>query len=276
MSRPVPVPLVKAHAYGNDFLLVAERGLSGADDLPALARRLCDRHRGIGADGLMTVDERPLGASVRLLNADGSHSEVSGNGVRCVAAWLAHRRALTTSATLVIQTGAGDKALVLLRADGLRFTFRAEMGPPTELREETLDVNGTAVTAAVLRVGNPQCVVLGPATESRLHAIAGPLAVHPFFPEGTNVELATIESPNHVRILIWERGVGPTEASGTGACAAAVAAAAFGGASRAVDVTSPGGTQHVDWTETGIFLTGEAELVGTVDWWGGFPRTRGY
>ena len=269
MSQSASLPLVKAHAYGNDFLLVPKRALPADVDLPALAKRLCDRHRGIGGDGLMTVDERPSGAIVRLLNADGSRSEVSGNGVRCVAAWLAHQRGLITSATLSIQTDAGDKLLVLLRADGLRFTFRAEMGPPTDLREETLDVNGTPVTAVVLRVGNPQCVVLGPATDARLHAIAGPLAVHPFFPEGTNVELATVESPKRVRILIWERGVGPTEASGTGACAAAVAAAAFGGASRAVDVVSPGGTQHVEWTDAGIFLTGDAEIVGTVDWWGG-------
>ena len=122
-------------------------------------------------------------------------------------------------------------------------------------------VGGQPVVAVVLRVGNPQCVVLGPVTTARLETVAARLAVHPFFPEGTNVELATVESPHQVRILIWERGVGPTEASGTGACAAAVAAAAFGGASRSVDVISPGGTQHVEWTGEGIFLTGWAEIV---------------
>jgi diaminopimelate epimerase len=119
----------------------------------------------------------------------------------------------------------------------------------------------------VLRVGNPQCVVLGPVTEARLHDIASRLAVHPFFPEGTNVELATVESPGVVRILIWERGVGPTEASGTGACAAAVAAAFAGGAGRAVDVVSPGGAQHVEWTDETIWLTGWAEMVGRAEQW---------
>ena len=114
----------------------------------------------------------------------------------------------------------------------------------------------------MLRVGNPQCVILGPVTEARLHGIAGPLAVHPFFPEGTNVELASVEAPGRVRILIWERGVGPTEASGTGACAAAVAAAAYGGAARDVEVVSPGGTQRVEWAET-IWLTGLASVVAT-------------
>jgi len=115
-------------------------------------------------------------------------------------------------------------------------------------------------------VGNPQCVVLGPATPDRLEAIAGRLAVHPFFPEGTNVELAEVEAPGRVRILIWERGVGPTQASGTGACAAGVAAAAFGGARRSVDVESPGGVQRVEWVDDQIWLTGWARIVARVDW----------
>ena len=119
----------------------------------------------------------------------------------------------------------------------------------------------------MLRVGNPQCVVLGPVTQERLQTIAARLAVHPFFPEGTNVELAAVEAPDRVRILIWERGVGPTEASGTGACAAAVAAAAYGGAHRAADVIAPGGAQRVEWTDDDILLTGWAELIGEVEWW---------
>jgi diaminopimelate epimerase len=92
------------------------------------------------------------------------------------------------------------------------------------------------------------------------------LAVHPFFPQGTNVELATVEAPDRVRILIWERGVGPTEASGTGACASAVAAAFAGGAGRAVDVVSPGGVQHVEWTDQTIWLTGWAVVVAECQW----------
>ena len=119
----------------------------------------------------------------------------------------------------------------------------------------------------MLRVGNPQCVVLGPATAERLATLAAKLAVHPFFPEGTNVELAEVERPDLVRILIWERGVGPTESSGTGTCAAAVAAAAFGGAARTLDVVAPGGTQRVEWNEAGLWLTGWAEIVAIVDWW---------
>lgn len=272
MSHEPPgrmLPLVKAHALGNDFLLLDAATAAVPSDPSALARQLCDRHRGIGADGLIIFTPTAEGASSRLLNADGSPSEVSGNGVRCLAAWLAHVRGLTTGSPVAIATNAGTKRLTLLSINGPRLVFRARMGPPADLREVQLDVNGAQVTAVVLRVGNPQCVVLGPATEERLVSIASRLAVHPFFPEGTNVELATVEAPDRVRILIWERGVGPTEASGTGACAAAVAAAAYGGASRSADVIAPGGVQHVEWTDDDILLTGWAEVIATVDWWMG-------
>lgn len=262
--------LVKAQAYGNDFLLADAAAVAGTADLPALARRACDRHRGIGADGLVVVEATETGARTSLFNQDGSVAEVSGNGVRCVAVWLAHQRGLRAGAALTVMTAAGPKALTLLEADlarpTLRYRFRAAMGQPEHLRQQDFEVGGARVSAVVLRVGNPQCVVLGPLTQARLEAIGGGLAVHPGFPEGTNVELALVEAPDRVRILIWERGVGPTEASGTGACAAAVAAAAYGGANRAVDVVSPGGTQHVEWTSEGIWLSGWAELVATIDW----------
>lgn len=260
------IPLIKAHALGNDFLLLDRTAVNLPQDLTGFARRVCDRHRGIGADGLMIYEPRDNGAASRLLNADGSPSEVSGNGVRCLAAWLAEARSLADGEQLVVVTGAGPKTLTLLSTEGHRRVFRASMGPPAELRQVELEISGTPVTAVVLRVGNPQCVVLGAVTEERLRTVAAPLAVHPFFPEGTNVELAAVEAPDRVRILIWERGVGPTEASGTGACAAAVAAAAFGGASRACDVIAPGGVQHVEWSADDIWLTGWAEIIARIDW----------
>ena len=260
------MPVSKAHAYGNDFLLVEESALPAGADRPDLARRICDRHRGIGADGLMifTPHASEPRASMRLLNADGSRSEVSGNGVRCLAVLLAARH--PTARDITVDTEAGEKRLQLLARDGARITFRAAMGAPTELRTQTLDVLGSPLDVVTLRVGNPQCVVLGPATEERLGTIARALATHPAFPEGSNVELALVERPDLVRILIWERGVGPTSASGTGACAAAVAAAAYGGAARDAIVASPGGEQRVEWTDTGIYLTGWAELTLDGEW----------
>ena len=143
------------------------------------------------------------------------------------------------------------------------------MGQPEQIALESIAVNGVDVEVVTLRVGNPQCVVLGEVTTTRLETLASALAVHPRFPEGTNVELATVEAPDRVRILIWERGVGPTEASGTGACAAAVAAIAYGGASREVAVHSPGGVQHVAWHDDGLYLTGWAQIVAEVKWLGG-------
>jgi diaminopimelate epimerase len=259
--------LVKAHALGNDFLLMESAALPPAVTAAAFARDVCERHRGIGADGLILYELNPRGASMRLLNADGSPSEISGNGVRCLAAWLLKSGRLGNGSTVMVDTDAGTKRLDLLGSDRGRHTFRAAMGQPENIASCDLDVAGQRVRAITLRVGNPQCVVLGDATEARLRTIAAGLAVHPHFPDGTNVELADVRSAGEVRILIWERGVGPTEASGTGACAAAVAAMRFSGASKDVEVIAPGGSQRVEWTDDGLFLTGWAEVIGEVRWW---------
>ena len=257
--------LIKAHAYGNDFLIAPGPLPVGSDEM-AFARAVCHRHHGVGADGLMFVERTGTGARMRLFNADGSRSEVSGNGVRCVAAWIAMQERLSPGGQVVVETEAGPKASVLTAVADSRLTFRASMGEPTEIRQVPLTVAGETVSAIVLRVGNPQCVLIGDVTEERLHRLGGPLAVHSFFPEGTNVELASVEAPNRVRILIWERGVGPTSSSGTGTCAAAVAAIRYGGAERTVSVAAPGGTQQVEWTDHGLFLTGWAEVVADIQW----------
>jgi diaminopimelate epimerase len=257
--------LVKSHAFGNDFLLIEDRELAPDADRQALARAVCDRHRGIGADGLLIYAWRGPRTSMQLVNADGSPSEISGNGLRCLAAWMAHGG---TAGPIEVDTHAGRKRLELLGRSGARYTFRAAMGQPEAVQRERIHVGSDEIDAVTLRVGNPQCVVLGEVTEERLHTIAASLAVHPHFPAGTNVELATMETPDRVRVLIWERGVGPTEASGTGACAAAVAAMRFGGAVRDVQVVSPGGSQRVEWRDDGLYLTGWAEIVAEVRWLG--------
>jgi diaminopimelate epimerase len=208
---------------------------------------------------------------MRLRNADGSRAEVSGNGVRCLAAIVAARDAHLAAAGIVIETESGEKRLALESVNAGRYTFRAAMGEVSSLRQETLDVLGERVAVVRLWVGNPQCVVLGPLDERRFRRLGLALARHAAFPEGTNVEFAEVEAPDRVRILIWERGVGPTEASGTGACAAAVAAAAYGGASRNATVIAPGGAQRVEWREEGMFLTGWAEVICEGRWLGGEP-----
>ena len=261
--------LLKAHAYGNDFLYFEAEDLDRLDG-PDLARQLCERHTGIGADGLILYRRTGDGAAMRLYNADGSFSEVSGNGVRGLAAvcgWRDAREDKPVPSLLVIRTDAGDKRVSVLSAEPPRFVCRTSMGHPTDIRPVTIDVGGEAVDAVVLRVGNPQCVVLEQALdEQRYRRLGAALEHHRFFPAGTNVEFACVEHPALVRILIWERGVGPTLASGTGACAAAVAAMSFGGADRDVTVASPGGAQRVEWRDDGLHLTGWAEVIWEGRW----------
>src|SRR5687768_9464949 len=148
--------VIKAHAYGNDFLLMPDDD-RGHDDLPGLARATCHRHHGIGADGLILYRFRPRGATMRLLNADGSWSELSGNGLRCLAAAVARAQDLAAGTSVDVETDAGNRALDLLARDGERYEFRAAMGQPTDLRQVEIPVLGETVTASVLRIGNPQC-----------------------------------------------------------------------------------------------------------------------
>jgi diaminopimelate epimerase len=264
--------LSKAHAYGNDFLLVPADQVEGWD-LASLARDTCARHTGVGGDGLIVyaVGANGMG-QMRLFNADGSRSELSGNGLRCLAALMMRQRAVDAahegSTTLTIDTDAGVKTLALVGRNDGRYMFRAAMGPPADLRRETLDVLGDALSVTTLTMGNPQCVALVDRLpdRARFETLGPALATHPRFPAGTNVEFAHVETSDRVRILIWERGVGPTMASGTGACASAVAAIAHGSGARDVDVVAPGGTQRVEWREDGVYLTGWAEVVFEGHW----------
>jgi diaminopimelate epimerase len=262
------LPIVKAHAYGNDFLLVPETEAALAVLLAAaapatgipygeLARAACDRYHGIGADGLILYT----------LHNQGSAAELSGNGLRCLAALVVRMRAPAEGSSLAVDTDAGVKTLELLVREGERYTFRAAMGMPEDLRQVSIEAGGESVTASILRLGNPQCVVLGPLPDADRFDRLGPaLASHPMFPAGTNVAFAEVEARDRVRILIWERGVGPTASSGTGTSASAIAAAAHGGAGKTLDVVAPGGTQRVEWREDSVYLTGWAELIMTGEW----------
>ena len=255
----------KAHAYGNDFLYVREDAVTGVA-VDRLARAMCDRHSGVGADGLMLYRPTARGAAMELLNADGSPSEVSGNGVRGLAAILL-RDTDNDRAEVVIETAAGEKRVTRTGREGSRQTFIAAMGLPRELRQVDADVAGERLSLAVMDFGNPQCVVLGQLPDrGRFERLGPALERHPLFPARTNVEFARVESAAVVRILIWERGVGPTLSSGTGSCASLIAASAFGGAAREADVVAPGGTQRVEWRDDSVYLTGWAEILVDGTW----------
>jgi len=271
------IGFTKAHAYGNDFLYVRDDAVAGlnGDRVAAFARTVCDRHTGIGADGLILFSTAAGGATMRLLNADGSRSEVSGNGVRGLAAILV-RDDQRPAAEIVIRTDAGDKRLKRTAQEGMRHTFVAAMGLPRDLRQVTASAAGESLSLAVMDFGNPQCVVLGALPDpARFERLGPALEHHALFPARTNVEFAHVETPESVRILIWERGVGPTLSSGTGSCASLIAAAAFGGASRDAQVVAPGGTQRVEWRDDSVYLTGWAEVLFDGTWIPGIPGIPG-
>ena len=256
----------KAHAYGNDFLYIRERDVAPGTALDALARELCERHSGIGADGLILYEPAAGGASIRLLNADGSWSEVSGNGVRGLAALLL-RDDPRSGATITVHTEGGVKRLERTGREKSRQTFCAAMGLPVDLRQVEVTAAGESLQLVVMNFGNPQCVALGPLPdEARFNRLGPALEHHAMFPARSNIEFAHVESPDVVRILIWERGVGPTTSSGTGSCASLIAAAAFGGAARDATVIAPGGRQRVEWREDSVYLTGWAEVVIDGEW----------
>jgi diaminopimelate epimerase len=261
----------KAHAYGNDFLYVEAQAVGDAVQA-VLAREMCDRHTGIGADGLIVFARTAAGATMRLHNADGSRAEVSGNGVRGLAALLV-RGDNRDGVAVTIDTEAGAKRVTRVEQSATRPSFRTAMGLPAGLRQTSLLAAGESVDVVVMNLGNPQCVVLGPQPSGDRFRRLGPaIERHELFSESTNVEFATIEAPDSVRISIWERGVGPTTSSGTGSCAALVAAAAFGGASRDSLVVAPGGSQRVEWRDESVYLTGWAEVVCDGEWFRELPR----
>jgi len=260
----------KAHAYGNDFLYIDKGDVTGVA-LPALAREICERHTGIGADGLIVYGRTAAGATMALYNADGGRAEVSGNGVRGLAALLLLDD--RSGADVTILTDAGPKRVTRAGMAGGRPMFTTAMGLPADVRKVTLEAAGESVDAVVLNFGNPQCVLLGPQPDDdRFHALGAALERHAYFPDATNVEFATVERPGTIRIRIWERGVGPTTSSGTGTCASLVAAATFGGASRDAEVIAPGGAQRVEWRDDSVYLTGWAEVLGDGEWFRALPR----
>jgi len=274
------LPFIKSQAYGNDFLLM-ERTAIGDRDPVALARAMCDRHMGAGADGLILYGVTPEGARMQLYNADGGRAEVSGNGVRCLAALVLDQRGAppagpaageSTGRPVVIQTDAGAKTLTPIeRSDG-RITFRAAMGAARDVSPAEVLVGDRPVRAILLSMGNPHCVVPGTLPpEEEFRRLGSALERHPRFPEGTNIEFAEMRGPGALHILIWERGVGPTMSSGTGTCAAAAAIASLTPGDRDFTVTAPGGTQRVEIRADDIYLTGWAELVYEGRW----PDARG-
>lgn len=259
------VAFVKAHACGNDFLLMEESAARGkhAD----LARRLCERHTGVGADGIEFLDRKPDGTFfLRLFNADGSEAELSGNGTRCVAAWLAQSEGLEQ---MTFGTHGGTRTCRVLNRDGGTWWIESGMGVPRVMpRAIEIAGLGGAIQGAMVNVGNPHFVLFVESSDFSSHGLTwqelgAKISTDPLFRFGTNVEFVRIVSPGEIEFRIYERGVGPTHSSGTGTCASSAAAIALRWADRELTATSIGGPQRVVWPAAGaeMLLTGPAEVI---------------
>jgi len=257
MNAPsAAVPFVKAAACGNDFLII--EGMYAPVDLAAFARRICDRHTGVGADGVEWLFPAPdADIRARLFNADGSEAEISGNGTRCVAAyWTAEHG----GDKLVVRTGAGLKKCTLLGRSGSCFEFEIGMGEPQLGDPFPVKLAFGEVRGIPVSMGNPHFVVFVEDFAPGWQAEAAEIGKHHDFKYGINVELVRAASKGEIEARFFERGVGETQSSGTGSCAAAVAAIASSRAQSPVTVRTPGGIQVVRW-EGEVFLRGQAQLV---------------
>ncbi len=264
------IPFAKTEAHGNDFLVVAEEHATQTPS--ALAIAMCDRLRGIGADGLILYRGENDRFVMTLFNSDGSSAEISGNGLRCLAAYLTYS-GLATGSEIEVETGAGLMKLRALERKGTTFRFRADMGPPRDIEtgvkidiDIDIDIGKRTITVTTLSMGNPHCVVF---TERDALRELGPiLESHPHFPDRTNVELVDVVDRHTIRMAIWERGAGETASSGTGSSASAVASIVNAHVESPVAVHCPGGTLEVEWTEgRSVFLTGDAVVVAEGNYW---------
>jgi diaminopimelate epimerase len=263
-TEQATVPFVKAHACGNDFLIVEEADAAGAH--AALARRLCARNTSIGADGIEFLERRANGIFfLRLFNADGSEAELSGNGTRCVAAWLAHSEGVREVA---LGTLGGVRNCRVIEANGPVYWIESEMGVP-RVEARTIELPGVgAVDGAVVNVGNPHFVLFVEREDFGAHGMSwqelgAKISASPLFAQGTNVEFVQVRSKDEIAFRIYERGCGPTMSSGTGTCASSAAAMALRGTARELTAMAEGGAQRTVWpaNDAVMRLTGPAEIV---------------
>jgi diaminopimelate epimerase len=276
----------KVHGLGNDFLVASPGGMTDPAAAGDLARRICDRHTGVGADGLIFLTPEkgePARAGFRIFNADGSEAEISGNGLRCAAAFLDWSRAIT-SPKVLFRTAAGERPSEVLSSQGPLFEVRIGLGTPRlaskdipfddgRVHERVVDYPLSVIRrtfpVTCVSMGNPHCSLFFDPFPSRgeWRGIGAEIESHPFFPNRTNVEFIRVIRRDEIEVLFWERGVGETLASGTGSAAAAVASMLKGLVDRTVTVRTARGSLKVEWPEGGeVLQIGPAEIVFSGDY----------
>lgn len=266
----------KMHGLGNDFIVFHVQDVPR--DVSSMAVRLCDRHFGVGADGLVFIlpSER-ADFRMRIMNSDGSEAEQCGNAVRCAAKYV-YDSGLTDKTELSIETkGAGAQHVGLTIIDGRVSSVRVDMGAPildglavpttidaNPVLNFPVEVDGVTFRFTAVSMGNPHCVIyVDDAAGVDLTRWGPQLENHPLFPRRVNVEFATVRSGSHIDMRVWERGAGPTLACGTGACATLVAAVLEGRTGRQAVVSLPGGDLEIEWSKADnrVYMTGPAAKV---------------
>ena len=258
------ISFVKAHACGNDFLIIEE---SLAQRRHAeLARKLCARNTSVGADGIEFLDRKTNREFfLRLFNADGTEAELSGNGTRCVAAWLASSGGMHE---VSLGTLGGLRTCHVVMSNDPLYLIESEMGVP-RVMQRTIVLTGVGeVPGAMVNVGNPHFVLFVDSEDFSAHGLnwqelGAQISMSPLFPHGTNVEFVRLLSSSEIAFRIFERGCGPTTSSGTGTCASSAAAMVLRGLDRELTAIAEGGPQRTVWpsNDVGMRLTGPAEII---------------
>jgi diaminopimelate epimerase len=271
---------IKVHSLGNDFLIIDLPKKKRLAEIGKLAQRVCDRHTGVGADGLLLISVRNKKEGLvnfRIFNADGTEAEVSGNGLRCAAAALYHQKKID-SPSIVFSTTAGERECDLIEWKKNLFLLKIDMGKPRLKSEEIpfddgtlhnkiidypLSINQKIYPITVVSLGNPHCSIFVDRFPSRLewHQLGREIESHPFFPKRTNIEFIRVLNKKEIEVLFWERGVGETLSSGSGACAAAVASILKNMTGKKVKVKTSMGNLTVEWKKEEIYQTGPSEIV---------------
>ncbi|NPV27313.1 MAG: diaminopimelate epimerase [Firmicutes bacterium] len=266
----------KMHGLGNDFVIVNGCRETIPSDYCTLAKKVCDRHFGVGADGLVFIlpSER-ADVRMRIFNSDGSEAEMCGNVIRCVAKYL-YEREIVKGVFIRVETLAGIMMPEVILENGRVTGARVDMGEPILERQlipmlgdpgravnEPIIVNGKELRITAVSMGNPHCLVFVPQLDKIPFRVWGPeIEHHPLFPRKTNVEFIEVINPNEIRVKVWERGVGETLACGTGACACVVGGVLNGKTGREVVVHLPGGRLNIEWAKNGrVYMTGPATEV---------------
>jgi diaminopimelate epimerase len=252
------IPFTKASACGNDFLII--EGSAVSEKHAEFTRRICDRHHGVGADGVEWLwPAKGAQIEARLINADGSGAEISGNGTRCVAAYLCARR---RRKTFVIKTGAGLKTCTLTGRTGATYEFETAMGVPEVGGSIGIATQFGEIEGIPVSIGNPHFVVFMEKFWADWQRKSAEIQRVVGFKQGINIELVVIKDRGNIDARFYERGVGETQSSGTGSSASAVASITTGRAKSPLRVHAPGGTQEVRF-EKEVFLRGPATLICT-------------